>query len=95
MLLLYATAASYWVRSTLKPLSFSQFESVVLQIGICIFLEMINSYVLYKSYYAAQQLEVYRFAIRCFSCSRCVSLYCDCVLFTIYMCVDSELSASA
>ena len=62
-----ATAECSWVKSDLKPVSLKQFGGVVLQISICIVLEIINNIIMYKVYYAPEKLNVYQYVINCFS----------------------------
>lgn len=70
MLLLLATAECYWVKSDLKPVSLEQFGYVCLQISLCILLEVINGFIMYRCYYERERLELLSYFINCFSNQR-------------------------
>ena len=70
ILLLLATAECYWIKSDLKPVSLEQFGYVVMQISVCIILEVINGILMYRCYYAKEKLELARYTVNCFADQR-------------------------
>lgn len=70
--MLLATAECYWVRSLLKPISYTQLGFVVVQIILSTGLELLNAYLMYKIYFEKRNLNTFKYCMHCFSDLRLV-----------------------
>ena len=72
IVMMVATMTCPWIESSLKPIDSSTFCLVVLEIALCVIIELANAYGMYRLFFANLNMNLLNYATACFKNKRWV-----------------------